>query len=205
MITSCCPKSTTLTSAVTTLYSCPQEIGQVQKMIFWRRGNSIASVATAIKSTTWTTLLTATGNTKALVTSFVVGKITPGEAREFGGGNETKDGIPIVIGGQPSVFEGFLYQQDQDVVANLKKLQCEALDVILINENGQFVYADTQIGGTTGGFFGFPIAGMFIGDLETGDFDGADRNKIMFRFPANWSDKLEVSAATNFALTLVNS
>ena len=205
MITTCCPKSTTLTSAVTTLYPCPQEIGQIQKMIFWRRGNSIASVATAIKSTTWTTLLTATGNTKALVTSFVVGKITPGEAREFGGGNETKNGIPIVIGGQPSTFDGFAYQQDQDVIANLKRLQCEALDVILVNENGQFVYSDTVYGGTTGGFYGFPVEGMFVGDLETGDFDGADRNKIMFRLPANWSDKLEVSAATSFALTIVNS
>lgn len=205
MITTCCPKSTTLTSAVTVLYPCPQEFGQIQKIIFWRRGNSIGSVATAIISTTWTTLLTATGSTKALVSGFVVGKITPGEAREAGGGNETKDGIPIVIGAQPSMFEGYINQADQDVIKNLKKLQCEVLDAIFINENGQFMYLDTKYQGTTAGFYGAPIGGLFIGDLETGDYDGVDRNKIKFSLPANWSDNAEVSAATSFALTLINS
>jgi hypothetical protein len=205
MITPCCPKSTTLTSAVTTLYPCPQEFGQIQKMIFWRRGNSIASVATALVSTTWATLLTATGDTKALVTSFAIGKITPGDPREAGGGNESKDGIPEVVGLNPSTGEFMLIQQDQDVIAALKELQCEALDVILINENGQFGYLDTEYNGSGTGFYGIPVAGLSVGDLETGDFDGSDRNKLKFFLPACWSDNFEISAATTFALTLVNS
>lgn len=205
MITTPCPKSTTLTSAVTVLYPCPQEFGQIQKIIVWRRGNSIASVATAIISTTWTTLLTATGNTKALVMGFVIGKLTPGEAREAGGGNETKDGIPKVIGGQPTVYEGYIHNADQDQIKALKKLMAETLDAVFVNENGQFGYLDTKFQSTTPGFYGSPIDGLFIGDLEMGDFDGIDRNKVMFRLPSNWSDNFEISAATNFALTLVNS
>lgn len=205
MITIGCPKSTTLTSAVTTLYPCPQEIGQIQKLIFWRRANKIASVATAIISTTWTTLLTATGNTKALVTSFVAGKITAGEPRESGGGNEDVDGIPKVIGNTPSVAEFQLIQQDQDVIKNLKKLQNEALDVIMVNENGQMVYLDTQYNGSASGFYGIPVGGLSISDLEFGDFDGKDVNKLKFYLPANWSDNAELTAATAFALTLVNS
>ena len=204
MITVCCPKSTTLSSAVTTLYPCPVEFGQIQKLIFWRRANT-KSVASALQSTTWTTLLTATGATKALVAGFVIGKVTAGESREAGGGNETKDGIPVVIGQQPSVFEGQLIQQDQDVIKQLKKLQCEALDVIFVNENGQFGYLDTLYGGTATAFYGIPIAGLGIGDLEFGDFDGKDQNKIKFYMPSNWSNDFEISAATTFALTLINS
>jgi hypothetical protein len=204
-ITTCCPKSTTLASAVTVLFPCPVEFGQIQKLIFWRRGNHIASLASAIVSTTWTTLLTATGATKALVAGFTIGKITPGEAREAGGGNETKDGIPVVIGSQPSVAEFMLIQQDQDVISQLKKLQCEALDVLMINENGQFMYSDTEVNGIHAGFFGFPVGGLSVGDLETGDFDGKDQNKLKFYLPPNWSNTAEISAATSWALNLLNS
>lgn len=204
MITVCCPKPTYMASAVTTLYPCPVEFGQIQKLIFWRRGQ-YKSVASALQSTTWTTLLTATGDTKALVGGFVVGKVTAGEAREAGGGNETLNGIPVVIGQQPSIFEGQLIQFDQDVISQLKKLQCEKLDVIFVNENGQFGYLDTLYGGTTTGFFGIPIDGLSIGDLEFGDFDGKDQNKIKFYLYPNWSNNFEISAATSFALTLINS
>jgi len=193
-----------MTSAVTTLYPCPSEFGQIQKLIFWRRGN-YKSVASALQATTWTSLLTATGNTKALVAGFVIGKVTAGEAREAGGGNETKDGIPVIIGQQPSVFEGQLIQRDQDEIRLLKAIQCETLDVIFVNENGQFGYLDTLYNGSTTGFFGIPIGGLQINDLEFGDFDGKDQNKIKFWMPANWSNNFEISAATTFGLTLINS
>lgn len=204
MITICCPQSSYLASAVTSLYPCPAEFGQIQKLIFWRRGTTM-TVASAITSTAWATKLTATGSTKALVAGFVIGKVTPGEAREAGGGNETKDGIPVVIGQNPSTFEGQLIQVDQDVITQLKKLQCETLDVIFVNENGQFGYLDTLYNQTATGFYGIPVAGLSISDLEFGDYDGKDQNKIKFYMPSNWSNAFEISAATTFALTLVNS
>lgn len=205
MITVCCPKSTTLSSAVTVLHPCPSEFGQIQKLIFWRRGNEWNSVASALISTNWTTVLTATGSTKALVAGFTIGKVTAGEAREAGGGNEGKNGIPVVIGSQPSVCEFMLIQQDQDVIKALKKLQCEALDVVFVNENGQFGYLDIVYGGSTGGFYGIPVQGLSVGDLEFGDFDGKDQNKLKFYLPPNWSNDFEISAPTSFALTLINS
>jgi hypothetical protein len=204
-ITTCCPKATYLSSAVTTLYPCPQEFGQIQKLIFWRRGQKLTAVASAVISTTWTAKLVATGDSKALVVGFVIGKVTAGDPREAGGGNETKNGIPVVIGQQPSSAEFMAIQFDQDVIKALKKLQCEALDVLFINENGQFMYADTIYGGTASGFYGFPIQGLSVNDLEFGDFDGKDQNKIKFYLPPNWSNDAEISAATAFALTLINS
>jgi len=103
------------------------------------------------------------------------------------------------------IYYLFSVQFDQDVIKALKKLQCEALDVIFVNENGQFMYSDTLVGGALTGFYGFPIAGLSVGDLEFGDFDGKDQNKIKFYLPSNWSNDAEISASTSFALTLINS
>jgi len=38
-----------------------------------------------------------------------------------------------------------------------------------------------------------------------GDFDGADTNKLKFYLRSNWSDTFEISVASTFALTLVNT
>jgi hypothetical protein len=190
-------------SAVTTLYPCKHEFGQIKKLLFFRRdGFSFTSVASALISTNWTAKLISTGAAKVVVTPFVVGKITPGEPRESGGGNEGVDGIPTeVVGNHPSVGEFKIFQWDQDVITTIKGWGCENTDVIFINENGAFGYSD---GGTTA-FKGFPVGGFSISDLEFGDFDGADFNKVKFYLRSNWSDTFEISTATTFALTLVNT
>mgnify|MGYP007011968807 CR=1 FL=1 len=41
-ITSCCPAATALESAATVLNPCPSDVGQIQKAIFWRSGNSLS-------------------------------------------------------------------------------------------------------------------------------------------------------------------
>ena len=201
-LTVCCPTPTTLVSAVTVLNPCPEDIGQIQKMVFWRVGNTIASVATAVISTTWTTLLAATGSTKAIVTPFLGGVvIPPSEAREFGGGNETKGGSPIRKGGASVPVTANMFQVDQDTITALKKLRCESLEVLFINEANQIVYSDTST------FSGFPlsISSLFVSDKAIGGLDDADHNVLMFNLPPNWSDTLEVTAATTFALDMINS
>jgi len=202
----CCPVPTAIASAVTTLNPCPSDVGQIQKLVFWRRGQSIASLATAVISTTWTTLLAATGDTKAVVTPFIANvEVAPSEAREFGGGNETRWGAPIRKGGSSVVFTASMYQEDQDVISALKDLACESLDVVMINESNQFVYSDTS--GGTAGFYGFEVAGksLFVSDKGIGGLDDADSNMITFNLKPNWSDTLEISTETTFALDMVNS
>ena len=149
----CCPVPTAIASAVTVLNPCTADVGQIQKLVFWRRGQSIASVATAVILTTWTTLLAATADTKAVVTPFIANvEVPPSEPREFGGGNETLHGAPIRKGGGTVVFSASMYMEDQDVIAALKDLACESLDVVMINEANQFIYSDTN------GFSGFEIS-----------------------------------------------
>jgi hypothetical protein len=195
-----CPLPTYMASVVTDLNPCPINLGQIQKMIFWRTGNG-CSVASALTSAFWTTHLALTTTAKPVVSPFVVGKLTPGEPREFGGGNETLDGIPIRIGNLPSNGEFTTLQQDQDVITKLKALQCEALDVVFINEGGQFYYSDSN----ALGFGGFRLKSMVVSDVEGGEFNGVIKNKIKFSLVPDWSDTAELSAATTFALNLVNT
>ena len=201
-LTVCCPVPTAIASAVTVLNPCPSDVGQIQKLVFWRRGQSIASLATAIIQTTWTTLLAATGDTKAVVSPFIANvELAASEPREFGGGNETRWGAPIRKGNSTSVFSAPMYQVDQDVIALLKDLACEPLDVVMINEANQFVYSDTN------SFSGFEIASVSlnVSDKGIGGLDDPDVNNIVFNLKPNWSDTLEISTETTFALDMVNS
>lgn len=205
-LTVCCPVPTAIASAVTVLNPCPSDVGQIQKLVFWRRGQSIASLATAIIQTTWTTLLAATGDTKAVVSPFIANvELAASEPREFGGGNETRWGAPIRKGGGTSVFTASIYQEDQDVIALLKDLACESIDVVMINEANQFVYSDTLAG--TAGFYGFEVASVSfnVSDKGIGGLDDADVNNIIFNLKPNWSDTLEISTETTFALDMINA
>ena len=201
-LTVCCPVPTVMASVVTVLNPCIQDVGQIQKLVFWRRGNSI-SVASALTSTAWTTLLAATGDTKAIVTPFIANVELPmNEAREFGGGNETRWGAPIRKGGTSPAFSASIHEYDQDTITALKELRCENLDVIFINEANQFVYSDADTA-----FSGFRVvkSSLFVSDKSFGGLDDADQNTIMFNLEPNWSNPLEVTTETTFALDMVNA
>ena len=205
-LTVCCPRPTGIATAVTVLNPCPSDVGQIQKLVFWRRGQSIASVATASVLSGWTDLLiaaTTTGDARAIVSPFIANvELAASEPREFGGGNETRWGAPIRKGGSSPVFTASMYQIDQDVITALKALACEALDVVMINEANQFIYSDA---GSV--FAGFQVANVsfFVSDKGIGGLDDADQNTITFNLKPNWSNTLEITAETNFALDMVNS
>jgi len=201
-LTVCCPRATAIASAVTVLNPCPDDIGQIQKMVFWRRGQTIASVATAIIPSTWTTLLAATGDTKAIPTPFLANVVIPAsEAREFGGGNETRWGAPIRKGGSTVPVTATMYQVDQDTITALKKLACESLDVLFINESNQIVYSDaTNVSG-----FQVVNNSLYVSDKGVGGLDDADQNMITFNLKPNWSNTLEITTETTFALDMINA
>jgi len=204
-LTICCPLTSYLVSAVTSLNPCPSDVGQIQKLVFWRTGNS-ETVASAVTATTWNIILTAEDATKALVTPFVHNPDIPsGDPREYGGGNETRWGAPLRKGGTSPVLTFTMLAEDQDVISVLKALRCEALDVIFINEANQFVYSDTQNGASA--FFGFEVVpnSLFVSDKKIGGFEDYDANIIQFNLKPNWSDTLEVTVETTFALSMVNS
>ena len=201
-LTICCARPTGIASAVKVLNPCPEDLGQIQKMVFWRTGNS--TVATSlVSSTAWATLLAATDDTKAIVTPFL-GAVTipPNEAREFGGGNETRFGSPIRKGGASVPVTANMYEEAQSsVIAALKELRCETLEVLFINEANQIIYS------TASTVSGFPVCAnsLFVSDKGIGGLDDADHNVLMFNLRPNWSDTLAVSAETTFALEMINA
>jgi hypothetical protein len=201
-ITVCqCPVSTTIASVVTSLSACKLEIGQIQKAIFWRHGQLLTAAASAIASSVWTVHLTALNDTKAVVSPMLSLIIPPTEVREVGSGNEVTNGIPIVLGTLPVKVEGHIWETAQTAIANLKKLGCENLDVMFINENNQLIYSLEA-----GKVKGFPIGtSLFVSDIGTGSFTDGTKNMFHFSLNGGWSDTLTVTAATTFLLDMVNS
>ena len=188
-----CPVGTYLTTIGT--LTCPTSFGQVQKLIF-QRANQAAGLGTTttIKTlSTWTTLLAATDSTKVVVTPYIAAfTAEPGTPREFGSGNEVRDGIPIIFGTNPTKIKCRLYEPSTSILTNLRLLECENLEVTLVNELGYYGH-----GGTVSVVTGFPVQSMHVSDLILGGFDGPDYVEISFSMASGWSDAFTITAPTD--------
>lgn len=213
MITCKCPKASSLTAieAVT----CSENFGQIQKIAFQRIFkddgsknffDSAADPTAPIEDlATWTPLLAASDSTKIVVSPYVQAPTnTAGDARTFGGGNETLGGREEVIGRNPSTFESVIRKAPQEVIEALKDLQDEvscsgSIGVYLFNGNGQIeAIKDSSIDTK---FYPIPIQTMFVGDKEHGGLEAPDGNKLNFSFPPNYSDGLKIITPTFNPLT----
>lgn len=200
LTSNCCPAPSALGNIVTSTTTCPTEFGQIRKIIFWRRGNALDAVGSIAVSTVFTGYLSATDDTKMVVSPYLTCVIPPSEAREAGSGNEVPNGIPRLVGSTSPKAEGMIWQTGQDVIALMRDLECEYLDVMFVNESNQLVY---NLNGTA--IEGFPIHSLFIADPAVGSFDEGTRNPYSFYLEPNWSEGLRVSAATTFLLDAVNA
>ena len=195
-----CPVVAELASVITSLTDCINEFGQIQKIIFWRRGQALTAVASAVSATVWTARLATTGDAKALASPMLTLSIPASEVREAGSGNEVIHGIPKNIGSNPVKVEGRIWETDQDTITALKAIAGEYLDVLFINESGQLMYR--LVGATAAGF---PIRSLWISDMQTGTFTDGTLNMFSFYLEPNWSNAATVTTATSFLLDAVNS
>lgn len=207
MLLCSCPPGTALTDIPNV--TCPDGVGQVQKIIFQRLYSSgttknkftIATDDPAALAS-WTALKTATDSTKVTVSPFVAQPEMDANApREYGGGNATVGGIPIILGAEPSPFKCRIINTRQDVIEAMKEYQCETLAVYLVDEFGKiWGLADDVASATT--FSPIPVQQFFITDKVLGGYDEPDYNEMRFSFKAGWSDKLYGVTPTDFdALT----
>jgi len=187
-----------------TVPTCPEDFGQVQKVVFQRTKDGTTTNIITIGTTdpavlaTWTALKAASDNTKVTVSPFIQSPETePGSIREFGGGNATLGGIPITLGANPTTFSGQIFRVRQDVIEALKGYMCEELSIFLVNEHGHIAGVTDDIGTPTT-FKGFPIQSFFVGDRNLGGFEEPDSNAISWAWPSNWSDKFYVVTPTDF-------
>ncbi len=186
--------------------SCPESVGQIQKALFQRLNSAPGTKNEIVIATnnpnvlaTWTPLLAAADATKVVPTPYInAPSVEAGAAREFGGGNETRGGIPLIIGREPTTVTTALYRVPQSVIAQIKKYQCEeAVGVYLLDEFGRIVgLTDDPASPTT--FAPIPLAGLFVGDKVLGGLETIDMNSLIWRFFPNWSDNLHIVAPTDF-------
>ena len=190
-----CPAGAHLTDL--TIAECKESFGQIQKVIIQRKYQSAGLLnsisATDIKTkTAMAGLAAASDGTKIIISPYLQNPTTtPGEARTFGGGNQTLGGIEIVVGREPTTFEGVIYQEKQSTIAAMKNYSCEEIGVYLIDENGNIgAIADNPSSPTS--FSPIPIRSFFVGDKNLGGYEEPDSNAIKWSFLPNWSDKLVI-------------
>jgi hypothetical protein len=143
-------------------------------------------------------MLAASDGTKAVQTPYIQAPTSEaGAARTFGGGNETLDGIEVIIGREASSFTGMIHSARQDTIANLKTYMCESAAVWLIDEHGNMGGLVDDIETPTT-YYPIPIEAFFVGDLVFGNFEGIDMNEVSWKMRPNWSDKFVVFTPTDF-------
>lgn len=207
-----CPAASALTTIPAV--SCVESFGQIQKVAFMRlkkadgTANSfVDGSSTGIdKLAAWTAKMALTDGGKVVISPYIQAPTSEaGEARTFGGGNETLGGVELVIGRNPTSFSGVFRAVPQAIIKVIKELQCEAqadnLGVILFDENGNIeaVKGSTVVDTTsTPTYFPIPIRSLFVSDKTHGGLEAPDSNNISWTFLPNFSDDLAIVEPTDF-------
>lgn len=204
-ITCQCPGATALPTIPGVV--CPEQFGQIQKIAFQRlkdasgTKNKFTNTAAITALASWTAKTSATDGTKIAVSPYIQAPTSePGDARTFGGGNETLGGFEMIVGRNPTSFSAVLRNMPQSIIKEMKKLECESasenLGVFLFDDAGRIeAIADPDTEGT---YYPIPIRSLFISDKGHGGFETPDSNNLTFAFAPNYSDDLKIITPADF-------
>lgn len=199
MITCKCPANAALTTIPA--QGCVETFGQIQKVAFQRLQTSAGeknsfTIEDMPILANWTDLMAAADGTKIVVSPYIQAPtVEAGAARTFGGGNETLGGVEMVIGREPTTFQGVIRAVKQSIIKVIKELQCEAtadnLGVYLFDENGN-IGCLCDNASSVSELFPIPIRSLFIGDKTFGGLEAPDSNAIQWTFLPNYSDNFYI-------------
>lgn len=181
--------------------SCKETFGQLQKLVIMRTRTAAGVLnkillSDATDKSVYDALLAATDTTKIVVTPYVQApSVEPGDARTFGGGNDSLSGAETIIGTNPTTCETKFYDVPQSVVKKLKQFQCQDISAFLIDENGYLAGSKRNINGDDY-LVPFPMMSLFVGDLGLGGFESVNSNAFNWKFRPDWSDELYVVKPT---------
>lgn len=193
--------------------ACTESFGQIQKVAFMRLKSADGTINEFVNGTStgidklaaWTAKMALTNGGKAVISPYIQAPTNEaGEARTFGGGNETLGGVEMVIGRNPSQFSGVLRAIPQSVIKTMKSLQCEAagdnLGVFLFDENGNIeaIKHETTDSTPVISYRPIPIRSLFISDKSHGGLEAPDSNNISWSFLPNYSDDLAIVQPDDF-------
>lgn len=190
-----CPPQSTLADIVAE--ACGVDLKQIQRLAFQRKGTNFDSAGTPVSDilelSTWQALMTATDDTKIVVTPLIGGDptIDPGDAITVGGGdNSTLNGVEEVEGVNPSTFSAFFKSLSSATELAMKTLMCEkSLVVYLILQGGRIAVAEITAGSE---YAGFGIQSLFVSDRGNQGFGTKDTVNISFSLVAGYSDNLQI-------------
>ena len=210
----CCPLASSLDDIPAS--SCPENIGQVQRYWFVRKGKVIWDTGTpannvpaTIASTTpsavagWNTLSTASDDTHVVFSPLIGGDsvITAGSTITFGGGgNDTLNGETLVNGINPADGSARFDSLTGAQITAFRKLACEGngLEVYLISQEGKIW--GSKVGDL---FTGFDCTNVVLGTMSNSGFGTRDNNVMTFQLPFDYDETKHAITPTDFnALTL---
>jgi hypothetical protein len=199
-----CPKPTALTPITAT--TCPEEIGQIQRVWFVRKGFVFwdtvdpvtgGSLPVSIQpnlptaSAGWTTLKGLSDDNKVVFPPLFGGDIVieAGEAITQGGNdNSTLSGKTFHIAFAPSTFGARYDQLTATQTLELKALICEELEVYLINSDGAII-GNRVVGSDL--WTGIAVDNVALGGRSVQGFAVKDSNLMSFQLDADWDTTFE--------------
>lgn len=201
-----CPPGTALTNIPDN--SCPVVWDQIVKMFIFRKGASApftvppASSPTIQTKTNWTTLLTATDNTKVLATPEFSGLVIPKTTKkeEGKGDNSTIDGIGYVVSADPVDLTCIFQNKSATVKDALLKLMSEgnSLQAYFVNRFDQII---TKSDGS-----GIDLYNLFVSDFGSEGYAKRNEFDLSFTLRYGWSFGMADPIGASFSFrSLVNA
>ena len=210
----CCPLPTALSDIPGS--TCPENLGQIQRYWFVRKGEVIWDIATPANNVPatitaqapedaagWNILFAAVDSTKVVKTPLIGGDstLTAGTTITQGGGdNSTLNGETLVNGINPTDGSARFDSLTGAQIAAIRTLACEGngLEVYLVSQEG-------KIWGKKSGdlYTGFPCTNVVLGSMTNAGFGTRDNNTLTFQLDFDYDEyKYAVTPADFNALTI---
>jgi len=210
----CCPLATALTNIPAS--TCPENMGQIQRYWFVRRGSVIWDIATPANNIPatiagnaatvvagWTILFAAADDTHVVTSPLIGGDsvIEAGSVVSQGGGdNSTLSGSTLINGIQPATGKARFDSLTGAQIAAIRLLICEGanMEVYMINQQG--LIWGQRVGDL---FTGFDCENVVIETMTNSGFGTRDNNMLTFQLPYDYDETKGSIAPTDFnALTV---
>ena len=210
----CCPLATSLTDIPAS--TCPENLGQIQRYWFVRRGSVIwdistpannvpATIASNLPSVIagWTILFAAADDTHVVLSPLIGGDsvIEAGSVVSQGGGdNSTLSGSTLINGITPATGKARFDSLTGAQIAAIRLLICEGanMEVYMINQQG-LIWGQN----VAGLFTGFDCENVVIETMVNSGFGTRDNNMLTFQLPYDYDETKGFVTPTDFnALTV---
>lgn len=195
--------------------TCPENLGQIQRLMFQRSGYVFDSEADPTTDITllasWTPLLTAAAGTKVVITPYIDNLVIPQAEAITRGGNDntTLNGVEQILGYGGITATGMFTSVPVAIIEQLRDLMCEPdLVVYMINQYGRIVCQSVvqPVPAAPTQFTGIPIQPQTFGVSypDAKGFATLDEAGLRFGLSEDWAKgRVVITPAFNIKTQLL--